>query len=37
MTVEEKRLHPISGLMPDPTQLAARCVRFIERCPKMYG
>lgn len=29
---KEKRLKPINGLMPDPTQLPAGC-KFSERCP----
>jgi len=30
---DERRLSPIDGLMPDPTQIAAGC-RFAPRCPK---
>lgn len=33
MSKTERRLHPIDGLMPDPTQLPKGCV-FYERCPK---
>ncbi len=33
MSKEEKRLHPIDGLMPDPTQLPRGC-KFHERCPR---
>ena len=33
MTGEERRLHPIDGLMPDPTSLPPGC-KFHERCPK---
>lgn len=29
----EKRLHPIDGLMPDPTQLPPGC-KFSQRCPQ---
>jgi peptide/nickel transport system ATP-binding protein len=29
---QERRLHPIDGLMPDPTQLPDGC-KFFERCP----
>ena len=32
MNVNEKRLHPIEGLMPDPTNPAKGC-GFAERCP----
>ncbi|MDY5931345.1 MAG: ABC transporter ATP-binding protein [Candidatus Ornithospirochaeta sp.] len=38
MNIKEKRLHPINGLMPDPTDLpkgcpfAPRCSRADERC-----
>ncbi len=33
MAVGEKRLHPIPGAMPDPTNLPKGCA-FAERCPK---
>ena len=33
MTKDEARLHPINGLMPDPTSLPVGCV-FCDRCPK---
>ena len=38
MNTREKRLHPIHGLMPDPTDLppgcpfAPRCSRATEKC-----
>jgi peptide/nickel transport system ATP-binding protein len=32
----ESRLKPITGLMPDPTDLPAGC-RFCERCPDAFG
>ncbi len=32
LTAKEKRLHPIPGLMPDPTDLPQGC-KFCERCP----
>lgn len=32
MAVNEKRLHPIEGMMPDPTHLPAGC-KFNPRCP----
>ncbi|MDR0839092.1 MAG: ABC transporter ATP-binding protein [Oscillospiraceae bacterium] len=32
----ERRLKPIKGLMPDPTNLPAGC-RFCERCPRAAG
>ncbi|MBR3240132.1 MAG: ABC transporter ATP-binding protein [Oscillospiraceae bacterium] len=32
MNVDEERLHPIEGLMPDPTILAKGC-SFADRCP----
>jgi peptide/nickel transport system ATP-binding protein len=33
MTRDERRLHPIEGLMPDPTNLPPGC-KFGDRCPK---
>lgn len=33
LEVESKRLHPIDGLMPDPTDLPKGC-KFHPRCPK---
>jgi peptide/nickel transport system ATP-binding protein len=33
MTGDEKRLHPIDGLMPDPTNLPQGC-KFHDRCPQ---
>lgn len=33
MELEEKRLHPIEGMMPDPTNLPPGC-SFSPRCPK---
>ena len=32
MAVGEKRLHPIAGMMPDPTNLPEGC-KFSPRCP----
>lgn len=32
LTIKEKRLHPIDGLMPDPTNLPKGCC-FSPRCP----
>ena len=32
LTRETKRLHPIDGLMPDPTRLPSGC-KFHPRCP----
>lgn len=32
LSMTEKRLHPIPGLMPDPTDLPIGC-KFSERCP----
>ena len=32
LTGDEKRLHPIEGMMPDPTDLPSGCV-FSPRCP----
>ncbi len=32
MTKDEDRLHPIDGLMPDPSELPEGCV-FCDRCP----
>ncbi|MDR1020307.1 MAG: ABC transporter ATP-binding protein [Synergistaceae bacterium] len=36
LTGDERRLHPIDGLMPDPTSLPQGC-KFYERCPKRTG
>jgi peptide/nickel transport system ATP-binding protein len=33
MTGDKRRLHPIDGLMPDPTNLPDGC-KFHERCPR---
>ena len=33
LKVESRRLHPINGLMPDPTDLPTSC-KFHPRCPK---
>lgn len=33
LTKKEKRLHPIDGMMPDPSDLPAGC-KFCTRCPK---
>lgn len=33
LKVESRRLHPINGLMPDPTDLPTGC-KFHPRCPK---
>ncbi|MEA4912059.1 MAG: ABC transporter ATP-binding protein [Oscillospiraceae bacterium] len=33
MEKDERRLHPIDGLMPDPTDLPDGCV-FCDRCPR---
>lgn len=33
MNIQSRRLHPIAGLMPDPTQLPEGC-KFHPRCPK---
>ena len=33
LTKETRRLHPIGGLMPDPTKLPAGC-KFHPRCPR---
>ena len=33
MTKKTKRLNPIDGLMPDPTEIISGC-RFADRCPK---
>lgn len=33
MEAEEERLHPIEGMMPDPTDLPSGCA-FSPRCPK---
>ena len=36
LTENAKRLSPIEGLMPDPTDLPKGC-KFAPRCKKMYG
>ena len=36
LKVESRRLHPINGLMPDPTDLPTGC-KFHPRCPKCMG